>query len=58
LSRGLRLHRRNARGRRHSQSEPKTSYLKFGDVVRIETKDAACRSIFGAIEESLERYAP
>ena len=35
-----------------------TPYLKFGDVVRIEMKDRAGRSIFGAIEQSLERYAP
>ena len=40
------------------EGKPKTPYLKFGDVVRIEMKDAAGRSIFGAIEQSLERYAP
>jgi fumarylacetoacetate (FAA) hydrolase len=34
---------------------PKTPFLKFGDVVRIEMKDAAGRSIFGAIEQSVER---
>ena len=38
--------------------KPETPFLKFGDVVRIEMKDAAGRSIFGAIEQSLERYAP
>jgi fumarylacetoacetate (FAA) hydrolase len=38
--------------------KPETPYLKFGDVVRIEMKDGGGRSIFGAIEQSLERYAP
>ncbi len=40
------------------EGKPKTSFLKFGDVVRIEMKDAAGRSIFGAIEQTVERYAP
>jgi len=30
---------------------PKTPFLKFGDRVRIEMKDAQGRSIFGAIEQ-------
>jgi fumarylacetoacetate (FAA) hydrolase len=34
---------------------PKTPYLKFGDVVRIEMDDASGQSIFGAIEQSVER---
>jgi fumarylacetoacetate (FAA) hydrolase len=34
---------------------PRTPFLKFGDVVRIEMKDAAGHSIFGAIEQALER---
>jgi fumarylacetoacetate (FAA) hydrolase len=34
---------------------PKTPFLKFGDIVRIEMKDAAGRSIFGAIEQALEQ---
>ncbi len=37
---------------------PKTPFLKFGDVVRIEMKDADGRSLFGAIEQTVERYAP
>lgn len=40
------------------EGKPTTPYLKFGDVVRIEMKDAAGRSIFGAIEQAVERYAP
>jgi fumarylacetoacetate (FAA) hydrolase len=35
---------------------PKTHFLKFGDVVRIEMKDASGHSIFGAIEQKVERY--
>ena len=34
------------------EGKPETPYLKFGDVVRIEMKDAAGRSIFGAIEQA------
>ncbi|MGH6761135.1 MAG: fumarylacetoacetate hydrolase family protein [Phyllobacterium sp.] len=34
----------------------KTPFLKFGDVVRIEMKDDAGRSIFGAIEQTVEKY--
>lgn len=35
---------------------PQTPFLKFGDVVRIEMKDQAGHSIFGAIEQKVERY--
>ena len=36
--------------------EPRTPYLAFGDKVRIEMKDAAGRSIFGAIEQTVQKY--
>jgi fumarylacetoacetate (FAA) hydrolase len=32
---------------------PKTPFLKAGDVVRIEMRDARRRSIFGAIEQEV-----
>jgi len=32
---------------------PKTEFLRFGDVVRIEMRDAKGRSIFGAIEQTV-----
>ncbi|MCF3640241.1 fumarylacetoacetate hydrolase family protein [Rhizobium sp. TRM95111] len=35
---------------------PKTSFLKFGDTVRIEMKDERGHSIFGAIEQTITRY--
>ncbi|MDB5367788.1 MAG: putative aromatic amino acid degradation protein fumarylacetoacetate hydrolase family protein [Rhodospirillales bacterium] len=35
----------------------KTPFLKFGDTVRIEMKDGGGRSIFGAIEQTVEKYA-
>jgi len=35
---------------------PKTPFMKFGDTVRIEMKDRAGHSIFGAIEQKVERY--
>lgn len=34
--------------------KPATPFLKFGDVVRIEMKDRAGHSIFGAIEQRVE----
>ena len=34
---------------------PKTPFLKFGDTVRIEMKDKTGHSIFGAIEQTVER---
>jgi fumarylacetoacetate (FAA) hydrolase len=35
---------------------PKTPFLRFGDTVRIEMKDSTGRSIFGAIEQTVEKY--
>jgi len=39
-------------------SAPRTPFLKFGDSVRIEMLDARGRSIFGAIDQTVERYDP
>jgi len=36
--------------------KPATPFLRFGDIVRIEMKDAAGHSIFGAIEQKVEHY--
>ncbi|WP_193177332.1 fumarylacetoacetate hydrolase family protein [Oricola nitratireducens] len=33
-----------------------TAFMKFGDTVRIEMKDADGHSIFGAIEQTVEKY--
>ena len=38
--------------------KPQTEFLKFGDRVRIEMLDADGRSIFGAIDQRVARYAP
>jgi fumarylacetoacetate (FAA) hydrolase len=38
--------------------KPSTPFLKFGDRVRIEMKDAAGHSIFGAIEQQVVRHMP
>lgn len=35
--------------------EARTPFLRFGDVVRIEMKDRAGHSVFGAIEQKLEK---
>lgn len=37
--------------------KPQTSFMSFGDTVRIEMLDAEGRSIFGAIEQVIERQA-
>ncbi|MGB7337231.1 MAG: fumarylacetoacetate hydrolase family protein [Salaquimonas sp.] len=37
-----------------NDGKPSTGFMKFGDTVRIEMKDASGRSIFGAIEQKLE----
>ncbi len=36
--------------------EAKTSFMKFGDQVKIEMLDKEGRSIFGAIEQTVQRY--
>ncbi len=38
------------------EGKPRTSFLRFGDVVRIEMLDQRGRSIFGAIEQKVEKY--
>jgi fumarylacetoacetate (FAA) hydrolase len=38
--------------------KPSTPFLRFGDTVRIEMLDAEGRSIFGAIEQRIARFAP
>ena len=35
---------------------PQTSFLKFGDTVRIEMNDQTGKSIFGAIEQTVRNY--
>ncbi|MDA4845752.1 fumarylacetoacetate hydrolase family protein [Hoeflea poritis] len=39
-----------------NDGKPATEFMKFGDTVRIEMKDAEGRSIFGAIEQTVEQY--
>jgi fumarylacetoacetate (FAA) hydrolase len=36
-----------------AHGEPRTPFLRFGDRVRIEMRDAAGRSIFGAIDQQV-----
>ena len=38
--------------------KPSTPFMKFGDTVRIEMLDREGRSLFGAIEQRIERQAP
>ena len=38
--------------------KPTTPFLKFGDRVRIEVTDKDGHSIFGAIDQVVERYSP
>jgi fumarylacetoacetate (FAA) hydrolase len=35
---------------------PQTPFMKFGDTIRIEMMDAKRHSIFGAIEQQVDRY--
>lgn len=35
---------------------PRTAFLRFGDTVRIEMRDPAGHSLFGAIEQRVEQY--
>jgi fumarylacetoacetate (FAA) hydrolase len=35
---------------------PSTAFMRYGDRARIEMKDKAGRSIFGAIEQTVEKY--
>jgi fumarylacetoacetate (FAA) hydrolase len=37
--------------------KPLTPFMSFGDIVRIEMLDREGRSIFGAIEQRIERQA-
>ena len=37
---------------------PKTPFMRFGDSIRIEMKDAASASIFGAIEQKVAKLSP
>ena len=39
------------------EGKPRTPFLKFGDRVRIEMLDESGRSIFGAIDQEVVRYA-
>jgi fumarylacetoacetate (FAA) hydrolase len=36
--------------------KPKTPFMRFGDRIRIEMLDAAGRSVFGAIDQVVERH--
>jgi fumarylacetoacetate (FAA) hydrolase len=39
------------------QGQAKTPFLRFGDRVKIEMHDAHGASVFGAIDQAVERYA-
>ncbi len=39
-----------------NEGKPATPFMRFGDTVRIEMKDRAGRSIFGAIEQTVTKY--
>ena len=40
------------------RSKPETPWLRFGDRIRIEMRDAQDRSIFGAIDQEVVRWSP
>jgi fumarylacetoacetate (FAA) hydrolase len=37
--------------------QPRTPFMRFGDTIRVEMMDKSGHSIFGAIEQKVERYA-
>jgi fumarylacetoacetate (FAA) hydrolase len=39
-----------------TSGKPVTPFLQFGDTVRVEMKDKSGRSIFGAIEQTVQKY--
>lgn len=39
-----------------NNGKPSTSFMKFGDRIRIEMNDASGRSIFGTIDQVVEKY--
>ena len=39
-----------------AEGKPKTPFMKFGDRIRIEMKDAKGSSIFGAIDQKIVKY--
>jgi fumarylacetoacetate (FAA) hydrolase len=39
-----------------NDGKPSTSFMKFGDRIRIEMNDTSGRSIFGAIDQVVEKY--
>ncbi|MDH3417298.1 MAG: fumarylacetoacetate hydrolase family protein [Gammaproteobacteria bacterium] len=39
-----------------NSGKPSTSFMKFGDRIRIEMNDAPGRSIFGTIDQVVEKY--
>jgi fumarylacetoacetate (FAA) hydrolase len=36
----------------------RTEYMRLGDTIRIEAFDEGGRSLFGAIDQRVEEYAP
>jgi fumarylacetoacetate (FAA) hydrolase len=40
-----------------AEGAPRTPFMRFGDRVRIEMRDARGRSVFGAIDQRVARYA-
>ena len=39
-----------------NDGKPSTAFMQFGDSIRIEMNDASGESIFGAIEQTVEKY--
>jgi fumarylacetoacetate (FAA) hydrolase len=39
-----------------NSGKPQTPFMKFGDTVRIEMKDKSGHSVFGAIEQEVQKY--
>ncbi len=40
------------------EGKPRTPFMRFGDTIRLEMRDASGRSVFGAIEQTVVRAQP
>jgi fumarylacetoacetate (FAA) hydrolase len=40
------------------EGKPKTPFMRFGDRVRIDMRDGDGLSIFGAIDQLIQRHVP
>ena len=40
------------------EGKPRTPFMRFGDTIRLEMRDAGGQSVFGTIEQTVVRADP